>query len=303
MTTSYESDRSRPRKVPSVARAMQLLSLVAQSARPLTLTELSRQLGLAKSTVHGLCMTMLEDGYLRREGSNFRSGPMGVLLAHGFRSSSHVLSEFHRSLDSLPPSPNESVVLSTLVGKNVMCVGARNAHPPLDLLFCEGMQSPAYLAASGKALLAWRDDVVELYRGDPFTRPAGNGPNDLEDLLSELEDVRMRGWSVDDEGIHDGVVSFAAPVFDRRGVPTAAVAIGIAKSLRVRVDGTLQRRVVSLAQQITYRVGGSPAPCLPPFNGLSTWRDGDRSAPHALAPNATPADPPKPSRHVDIHEK
>jgi DNA-binding IclR family transcriptional regulator len=239
---------------------MQLLALVAQSPRPLTLTEMARELGLAKSTVHALCVTMLEEGYLRREGSNFRPGPMAVVLAHGFRSSSHVLSEFLRAVDEFPLGAKQSIVLSTLVRRQVMYLGAKNATPCGGLVFCEGTLSTAYLTASGKALLAWRDDVAHLYQDERFSDHEGQGPQTLQALLDELQAIRSRGWSMDDEGVRKGLVSYAAPVFDRRGHPTAAVALCVAKSSLSTGESTLPRRIVGLAQRLSLRVGGVHGP-------------------------------------------
>jgi len=56
--------------VPSITRAMKLLELLAQSHSGLTLSEISRKLGVAKSSAHVLMRTLENLGYLKRSNAN-----------------------------------------------------------------------------------------------------------------------------------------------------------------------------------------------------------------------------------------
>ncbi|WP_369632960.1 helix-turn-helix domain-containing protein [Variovorax sp. V512] len=60
--------------VPAVARALTLLNLLAQRREPMSLTQLTSELALPKSSVHGLCNTLLAFGYLRRQPGGFFPG-------------------------------------------------------------------------------------------------------------------------------------------------------------------------------------------------------------------------------------
>ena len=54
--------------VPAVVRALALLERVARQRQPMSASQLATELALPRSSVHGLCHTLLHHGYLRRQG-------------------------------------------------------------------------------------------------------------------------------------------------------------------------------------------------------------------------------------------
>ncbi len=55
-----------PALVPALVRALTLLERVARQPGAVSLARLASELALPKSSVHGLCRTLLSFGYLRR---------------------------------------------------------------------------------------------------------------------------------------------------------------------------------------------------------------------------------------------
>ena len=53
--------------VPAVTRALALLDRLALQREPMSLAKLTAELALPKSSVHGLCNTLMSFGYLRRQ--------------------------------------------------------------------------------------------------------------------------------------------------------------------------------------------------------------------------------------------
>ena len=70
--------------VPAVDRAFDMLETVGHCSRGLTLSELSRSLGIPKSTAHYLICTLLAHGYLLRtsDGRHYRLD-CGCLTSRG----------------------------------------------------------------------------------------------------------------------------------------------------------------------------------------------------------------------------
>jgi DNA-binding IclR family transcriptional regulator len=246
--------------VPAVQRAVSLLDLLARTGRPHSLAELTHSLGLPKSSVHGLCHTLSASGYLRRVEGGFFIGPAVMSLAHAFMRHTSVSSEFAALWQELPQPPEDTVILSVLIGNEVVYVAARNGNRPLGLAFNEGMRLPAHLAASGKAVLAWRTEreLRELFPSEALPRLTHAGVDSVRALLDELAVTRRRGYSVDDEGVREGVVCFGAPVFGAGGEPVAGLGVCVHKS---RLDPAAERghqeAVMAIARQLTQRMGGA----------------------------------------------
>src|SRR5689334_21309843 len=251
-----------PPLVPAVARALTLLDRLARGREPMTLARLSSELALPKSSVHGLCTTLVSFGYLRRQADGtFLIGPRVMPLAEAFVAGTDVAQEFNGLWGSGGLAPEETVVLSVLSGNEALYVAVRNSARPLGLAFNVGMRLPAYLSGSGKAMLAQlpADEVKRRFAGQLSTRLTSKGPRDLESLLRELALTRRRGWSVDDEAVREGVASFGAPVFDASGKAVAGVAVCINKAQLGGDRGARHREAaLDVARRLTLRLGGEP---------------------------------------------
>lgn len=245
--------------VPSVSRALTLLERLAGAREPMSLARLATDLVLPKSSVHGLCSTLVSFGYLRRlmDGS-FTIGPRVMGLAEAFVSGTDVAQEFNALWADSGCAPDEAVVLSVLSGGDALYVAVRNSARPLGLAFTVGMRLPAYLSGSGKAMLSLMpcDDVRRLYAGGLQARLTRKGPRDVEALLKELALTRKRGYSVDDEAVREGVCSFGAPVFDASGQAVAGVAVCVNKAvLGARRSPAYRQLALDVARSLSERLG------------------------------------------------
>ena len=251
-----------PPLVPAVARALTLLDRLARGREPMTLARLASDLALPKSSVHGLCTTLVSFGYLRRQADGtFLIGPRVMGLAEAFVAGTDVAQEFNALWGSGGLVAEETVVLSVLSGNEALYVAVRNGARPLGLAFNVGMRLPAYLSGSGKAMLAQLppEEVRLRFAGQLSTRLTTKGPRDLESLLRELALTRRRGWSVDDETVREGVASFGAPVFDASGRSVAGVAVCIHKAQLGGDRGARHREAaLDVARRLTLRLGGEP---------------------------------------------
>jgi len=249
--------------VPAVTRALSLLDRLAQQREPMSLAQLTSELALPKSSVHGLCNTLMSFGYLRRQPDGaFLIGPRVMSLAEAFVSGTDVAQEFSALWADAGSAPAETVVLSVLSGTDALYVAVRNSARPLGLAFNVGMRLPAYLSGSGKAMLAFRepDDVRRIFAAGLPVHLTRKGPRDVEALLKELALTRKRGHSVDDETVREGVYSFGAPVFDATGQVVAGVAVCINKVLLGADRGDKHRdAVLAVARTLSQRLGGDVA--------------------------------------------
>ncbi|HEX6707968.1 MAG TPA: IclR family transcriptional regulator [Albitalea sp.] len=251
-----------PPLVPAVSRALTLLDRLAQCREPMTLARIATDLALPKSSVHGLCNTLVCFGYLRRQDDgSYLIGPRVMSLAEAFVHGTNVAQEFNALWKDAQAAPDETMLLSVLNGAEVVYVAARNGTRPLGLAFNVGMRLPAHLAATGRAMLAYHDAefVRRLYPGGALPRMAGKGPRTVAELLKELTLTRQRGHSIDDGNIREGVYCLGAPVFDAAGQPIAGVGVCIHRAMLGSDRGARHREaVLEAARTLSQRLGGVP---------------------------------------------
>jgi len=249
--------------VPAVGRALLLMERLAQERLPMSATQLAAELSLPKSTAHGLCNTLLHHGYLRRHGGGgFLIGSRVMGLAESFIADTNVAQEFGALWQEIKLATDESVILSVLNGTDSVYVAVRNSTRPLGLAFNVGVRLPSYLSGSGKATLAFLPEATlkRMFPAGRLPTLTGKGPASARQLFDELALIRARGYSIDDEGVREGVLSFGAPVFDASGHVVAGVAMCLNKGT---LDSAAMERhrlaLLEVARRLTHRLGGTAA--------------------------------------------
>jgi len=94
-----------------------------------------------------------------------------------------------------------------------------------------GQTIPLYCTALGKSLIAFlpENSIRELLSNERFVQYTPNTITDMETLLKDLEAVRKRGYSIDDEEHIKNIYCIGAPIFDASGSVIAALSIALPK--------------------------------------------------------------------------
>lgn len=293
--------RSRSASVPAVARAARLLDELASTRQALSLAALVKALELPKSSVHGLCATLVQAGLVERlDDGSFQLGARVMDLAHAYMARTDVAAEFQTVVKEESPMPEESLVLSVLDGADIVYVACRNGSRTFGFSFRIGMRLPANCTASGKAMLASMpvERVVGHAVSGAFYALTRKSITRPEPLVEHLRKVAAQGYAVDDEETRRGMVCIGAPIFGPASPEAiAAVAISLPRSsLDAQRRALALETVTRLADRISHRLGarpGGPAPRRNVRSGPARKRgaagcDPTRQLPAANAPRSFP---------------
>lgn len=249
---------------PAVVRAVQVLDAIAAAADPLTLADLTRLTGAPKSSLHGMCDSLVQLQLIKRLPSGAMAmGPHVMTWANAFLSQTQITEEFRALWDETDAFHDATVTLSMLEGTEVVYLACQNGDRPLGVTFRIGMRLPAPYTATGKAMLSTLPsaDVKRLF--DDGLPPALTRASvaTAAALAAELEQVRTVGYSLDHGQMREGMTCFGAPVFDAQR--TRAVG-GIAVSyLTSEIDAAtgerIGRQVRALADRLSARLGAPAA--------------------------------------------
>ena len=259
-TNPASAPEAAPALVPAVERAVRLLDHLAGLRRPQPLAELSKALGMPKSSLHGLLHTLVALGLATRsERGDYALGAKPVQWAGAFGQQSGVVDAFDAVAEQLPALREEAIMLAVLDGAEVLYLACRPGTRALAVNFRVGGRFPASCTSSGKALLATLPParVRELLGSRPLPRLTRHSVGSIASLLRQLEQFRTQGHAVDDEETAEGMHCFGAPVFAAgRSEAVAAVAVSLIKaSTSARRRDEVVAAIRELAARVSQRLG------------------------------------------------
>jgi IclR family acetate operon transcriptional repressor len=239
-----------PARVQSVERVFELLELITDAGGEVTLSELAASTDLPLPTIHRLLRTLVSLGYARQvPNRRYALGPRLIRLGEG---ANRILGSLARpQLASLVNELGESANMAVLDGDMVVYIAQVPSRHSMRMFTEVGRRAHAHDTGVGKAMLAQlpedtvRGIVSRVGMPTPTERSIGN----VDQLLKELDAIRERGYSIDDEEQELGVRCYAITV---PGAPSPT-AISVSGPL-ARVDEQFGERAVPLlrsaAQQI-----------------------------------------------------
>lgn len=231
--------------VPAVTRAAAILSaLAANEGRPISVSELARQLGLPKSSTANLCLALEAERLVSREEGGYLLGRRLVELGGAYLSTVDQVKEFYAACRRQPNISQQTARVAVLDGLDVLYLARYDGTQPIRLTANIGDRFPAHCTATGKALLAGLDPVVlaERLRGRPrLVALTERSITDPAELRVELERTVARGYAIDDEETTPGVTCLAisVPGFRTDSDPFAISVTSLTSRLRDGLRDTL----------------------------------------------------------------
>ena len=202
--------------VPAVTRAAAILSALAEAAgQPVSVSELSRRLGLPKSSTANLCLALETERLVSRYDGGYRLGRRLVELGGAYLSTVDQVQEFYSACRRQPNLARQTARVAALDGLDVLYLARYDGTQPIRLTANIGDRFPAHCTATGKALLARLDPVVLDERLRGHRRLVALTERSITDpgvLRAELAKARVQGYAVDDEETTPGVTCLAIAV-------------------------------------------------------------------------------------------
>lgn len=242
----------------TLVKGLALLEVVARAQRPLGVTELAAQLGIAKSHAHRLLQGLVELKYVQHDpltrgyAASVRLWELGSSVLEGL--DLRRIAQPH--MEALLEQTRETVHLSVLDGAEVVYVHKIESNEPVRAYSQIGGRAPAHCVATGKALLAWLPPARLAEIAEDLERYTPHSIVEPAPFLAEMARVRKLGYAVNRGEWRESVGGIGAPIRDAQGRVVAAVGIsGPIERLRPAQVRNLSGAVVAAAQGISAGLG------------------------------------------------
>lgn len=245
--------------VRAVERALQILDCFDDKNPERGVSEIAQAVNLHKATTHRIVTTLLNYGYLERADDDQRYRPGLKLASLGFK----VVRRMDLRRVALPYMTqlveqwDEICDLSIFDEGRVFYVEVLQGSHALTISAAIGQRLPAHCTASGKLFLAHLSpEELEAFLSNSLHTYTEKTITSPDELRLQLENIRQRGYSIDDEETEDGIRAIAAPIWNREGAILAAMSIpGPTKRISQDLIPDLAKSLLEATKEISHRMG------------------------------------------------
>jgi IclR family transcriptional regulator, KDG regulon repressor len=232
----------------AVERALNILEAAAHRRDGLTNSEISRKLGIPKSSASYILRTLEHRGYLRREAETgrYRLGLKILSLGGDAQANLDIAGVALPFMRALVEKIHLTVHLAVLDQGEAVYIEKVEAPGFFRVNTWVGRRMFLHSTSVGKCLLAWlpKHEVEALVKQQGLKKRTPKTISTMTRLLTDLERIKTEGYALDDEENSLGARCLGAPIFDVTGNVVAA--LGASGTLSQVEDASIPRIAESL---------------------------------------------------------
>jgi DNA-binding IclR family transcriptional regulator len=246
---------------PILYKAFAVLGEVAQNQSELGISDISRRLGISKSTIYGITNALTDLGALRQhqETKKFRLGPALLQLGTQVLDGMDLKSIAKPLMDNLGKEFRETVFMGTFSEKGIIIVEKVESPQELKITAPTGTRIPVFAGAAAKTFLAHapKQQVERLLAEKPLPKYTDKTITHRDKYLAELELVKSQGYAADFEEYIQGVNAICVPVFDNWNTVIAALwMVGFTNTFTREKADLAVKAAIKAAAEIKSRLKG-----------------------------------------------
>ncbi|MFF0742749.1 IclR family transcriptional regulator [Streptomyces sp. NPDC004111] len=220
------------RHVPAVTRALDILELFLEGDGTLSAPDITRKLGLPRTTVHELVTTLAARNYLvavDEQPGRYRLGVRNHQLGSRYAEQLDLAAEGQRVAREVAESCGETVHVAVLEDLDVIYIAKVDSTHAVRMVSAAGRKLPAHCTSVGKMLLASlpEDELRARVDGRALTGMTPHSITDPQALYPALAGIRERALATEHRESNPDVSCVAAPVRDRTGRVVAALSVSV----------------------------------------------------------------------------
>ena len=239
----------------AVERALNILETAAHRRDGLTNSEISRKLGIPKSSASYILRTLERRGYLRRdaETGRYRLGLKILSLGGDAQANLDIADVALPFMRALEEKIHMTVHLAVLDQGEAVYIEKVEAPGFFKVNTWVGRRMFLHSTSIGKCLLAWlpKQEAETIVKQKGLKRRTPKTITTMTRLFADLERVKDEGYAIDDEENSLGARCLGAPVFDFAGNVTAALG---ASGTLTQVDEASMPRLAEAVKETARRI-------------------------------------------------
>ena len=236
-----------PEGMAGLAKGLAIIELFQETHDAVTVSSAAQAVGISRASARRCMMTLMDLGFLAKNGSRFSPTPRMLRLGASYAASPPLPQLAQHYLEAARNELHESVSLSILEDGYSVFVARAEVERLVSMVVRIGSRLPAYASATGRVLLsALSDSELDHYldgiEPKALTSRTITETGHLRDVIKAVRTDRV---AISDQELEEGMLSIAIPVTDPEGKVVAAMSLS-ASSARVPTERMLKEMLPGL---------------------------------------------------------
>jgi DNA-binding IclR family transcriptional regulator len=244
-------------RIPAIDRALEVLDILSRDPGA-TISSLSEQLGIPRSTVYRIVNSLEAGGVATRDQSNgYHLGPKLMRWGAAVPKGVDLVDLAKSHLERLAREETVTAKLSVLDGDAALVVATAEGRGRYTISTQVGSRFPLHAGAASKVLLAYADAALQdrILAGE-LVAATENTVTDPKVIRALLAQVAAEGYATDHSEFVPGINAVAAPVFGPDGHCIGAISVPYIAAEGLKKEAAWREVVVETAKTLTRQIGG-----------------------------------------------
>jgi DNA-binding IclR family transcriptional regulator len=204
----------------AVERTFQIIEMLVGEVNGISVTELVNRTGLTKSIVSRILTTLYESGYVDRDSKTryYKLSFHFMSMTYRHINSLGLEEIFYPMMEKIGERTGELIQLTVVKDDGIFYIAKIEGTNPLKIASMLGRRAPYHATAAGKVWLASlpKHEVYNLIGKYGLKQYTEKTITDMEVLMTELEEIKHKGYAIANQEINHEVTALAMPIYDHR---------------------------------------------------------------------------------------
>ena len=245
----------------AVLRSIDILDYLSHSKKPVTLSAISKDLGIPKSSVFDIIHTLVHKEMVQMDEDTkcFSLDVHCFEIGSTYLSRTDIHTQARPVLKQLSLQTGETTFLAVENNGMIVYLDKEEGSSPTRTTCVIGDRNDMYSTGLGKAIL---------------TAKTSNTKTTFDELMEDLEQIRQRGYSIDNREDNEAVFCVGAPILNQSGDCMGAISISaIYTSITDERLSFFSQLITSSALGLSHKFGYSGVCLYPtPSYGINIGR-------------------------------
>lgn len=215
--------------IKSIIKAARVINMLANEGQPLSLAQMSSNMSISKSTLHGIISTLVDVKFVVQDQQTGRYwlGTRLFEIGSSISSQWNVRKIAYPFIQRIVAETGETVHMAVLDDYEVLYINKQESTSSIRIVTDVGVKLPAHCTGLGKALLSGmnRLELQFMVKNKGLPKHTESTITNFEDFWKEIRLTKSRGYAVDEQEFVEGLRCVAVPVFSHSGEIIAALSV------------------------------------------------------------------------------